>query len=392
MSATSLSDHIPDLNLITYYAEKRQSFFSRISPWTKFALLILIVLLVTLTRDILILGVLYCIVLGAYAGARLPVRKLFAWYTLPVIFVLSLAGIMAWTEPGNAVISFSVAGMPFVLTDNGIMLLVILLLKALIVVTYSLFFLMTTRYQHFSAMIYRIFPYPIDQIFLMAYRFLFLTLAMTSSILKAVRSRGGGLIHSLRVQGRLFAEIFALVFIRSFERSERVHKAMISRGFSESYSTAVEVPALRLSEYLLVGIRYCSCPRCGVHDIVSGRVKKTMTIIRHNPAGDLHCPHIDKTRELIHVDCASHVYPDGSVGIHDMCFYVQKNEIVALCGPNGSGKSTLIEHLNGLLMPSRGNIAVNGKSITMGEHTDLWREVGVVFQRSDDQLFAPTGT
>jgi cobalt/nickel transport system ATP-binding protein len=115
-----------------------------------------------------------------------------------------------------------------------------------------------------------------------------------------------------------------------------------------------------------------------------------MTIIRHSPAGDLHCPHIDKTRELIHVDCASHVYPDGSVGIHDMCFYVQKNEIVALCGPNGSGKSTLIEHLNGLLMPSRGNIAVNGKSITMGEHTDLWREVGVVFQRSDDQLFAPT--
>jgi cobalt/nickel transport system ATP-binding protein len=73
-----------------------------------------------------------------------------------------------------------------------------------------------------------------------------------------------------------------------------------------------------------------------------------------------------------------------------MCFCVQKNEIVALCGPNGSGKSTLIEHLNGLLMPSQGNIAVNGRSITMGEHTDLWREVGLVFQRSDDQLFAPT--
>jgi cobalt/nickel transport system ATP-binding protein len=73
-----------------------------------------------------------------------------------------------------------------------------------------------------------------------------------------------------------------------------------------------------------------------------------------------------------------------------MCFYVQKNEIVALCGPNGSGKSTLIEHLHGLLTPSEGNIAVNGRSITSGELTDLWREVGVVFQQSDDQLFAPT--
>jgi cobalt/nickel transport system ATP-binding protein len=115
-----------------------------------------------------------------------------------------------------------------------------------------------------------------------------------------------------------------------------------------------------------------------------------MTIIRHNPTDIPHCTHNNKERELIHVDCASHIYPDGSVGIHDMCFYVQKNEIVALCGPNGSGKSTLIEHLNGLLTPSEGNIAVNGRSITTEEHTDLWREVGVVFQRSDDQLFAPT--
>lgn len=103
-----------------------------------------------------------------------------------------------------------------------------------------------------------------------------------------------------------------------------------------------------------------------------------------------HCQHVDPERELIHVDCASHVYPDGSVGIHDMCFYVQKNEIVAICGPNGSGKSTLIEHLNGLLTPSRGKITVKGRAITEGEQTDLWKEVGLVFQQSDDQLFAPT--
>jgi cobalt/nickel transport system ATP-binding protein len=115
-----------------------------------------------------------------------------------------------------------------------------------------------------------------------------------------------------------------------------------------------------------------------------------MTIIRTDPLSSPHCPHIDKDRELIHVDCASHVYPDGSVGIHEMCFYVQKDEIVALCGPNGSGKSTLIEHLNGLLTPSKGHIEVNGRLITSGDQTDLWREVGVVFQQSDDQLFAPT--
>jgi cobalt/nickel transport system ATP-binding protein len=114
-----------------------------------------------------------------------------------------------------------------------------------------------------------------------------------------------------------------------------------------------------------------------------------LTLIRRDPHA-LHCPPIDKQRELIHVDCASHTYPDGSVGIHDMCFYVLRNEIVALCGPNGSGKSTLLEHLNGLLTPSQGDVWVNGMSITHGERSDLWKDVGVVFQRSDDQLFAPT--
>ena len=114
-----------------------------------------------------------------------------------------------------------------------------------------------------------------------------------------------------------------------------------------------------------------------------------MTIIYRDPNAP-HCPAYDKERELIHVDCASHCYPDGSVGIHDMCFSVKKDEIVALCGPNGSGKSTLIEHLNGLLTPSKGAIWVNGRLISDGEKTDLWKEVGVVFQRSDDQLFAPT--
>lgn len=92
---------------------------------------------------------------------------------------------------------------------------------------------------------------------------------------------------------------------------------------------------------------------------------------------------------LIHVDCASHRYPDGSMGIHEMCFHVGPREIVAICGANGSGKSTLLEHLNGLLMPTSGNVYVMGKPCLENRH-DIWREVGLVFQRPEDQLFAPT--
>ncbi|HMK48398.1 MAG TPA: ATP-binding cassette domain-containing protein, partial [Methanocella sp.] len=93
--------------------------------------------------------------------------------------------------------------------------------------------------------------------------------------------------------------------------------------------------------------------------------------------------------QIIHVDCASHRYPDGSMGIHDMCFYVAPREIVAICGANGSGKSTLLEHLNGLLVPTSGHVYVMGRRCD-DMKGEIWKEVGLVFQRPEDQLFAPT--
>ena len=111
-------------------------------------------------------------------------------------------------------------------------------------------------------------------------------------------------------------------------------------------------------------------------------MKKHIDLVQNHDSPEPH--------ELIHIDCASHVYPDGSIGIHELCFKVKENEIVALCGANGSGKSTLLEHLNGLLLPSKGNVYVMGEKIDTTTKKDLWKNVGIVFQKSDDQLFAPT--
>ena len=59
-------------------------------------------------------------------------------------------------------------------------------------------------------------------------------------------------MHSLQMQGRLFAGVFALVFIRSFEKGERVHKAMTARGFTGSYPLSGEVPRPALAECCLL--------------------------------------------------------------------------------------------------------------------------------------------
>jgi cobalt/nickel transport system ATP-binding protein len=98
----------------------------------------------------------------------------------------------------------------------------------------------------------------------------------------------------------------------------------------------------------------------------------------------------DVGNAIIHVDCVTHRYPDGTEGIHNMCFSVYPEEIVALCGPNGAGKSTLLEHLNGLMIPDVGRIRVLGKDVDKNSISSVRKLVGLVFQDADAQLFSPT--
>ena len=246
---SELSPHIPDLDLITFYSEKGASLFSRISPWTKALMLVFIIIFVSIVKSLILAVCLYLIVLAIYGSSGLPIKKLFQWYTMPLIFVLSLVLILMWNEPGNPIFSLSVPYFSLTLTDNGLLLLLTLLFKSLATVTYSLFFLMTTRYDYFSAMIYRVFPYPIDQIFLMSYRFIFITLKMVESMIKALRSRGGGVLKSARRQSKMFAEVFALTMIRSYDRADRVNKAMEARGFNGRYMAATRIPGIGSGEY-----------------------------------------------------------------------------------------------------------------------------------------------
>ncbi|HEX9907032.1 MAG TPA: ATP-binding cassette domain-containing protein [Thermoplasmata archaeon] len=108
-------------------------------------------------------------------------------------------------------------------------------------------------------------------------------------------------------------------------------------------------------------------------------------------ASDLACEKCsDAADAIVHVDCVTHRYPDGTKGIHNMCFKVYPKEIVALCGSNGSGKSTLIEHLNGLMLPDIGRVRIFDKDIDKRNVDSIRRVVGLAFQNADSQLFSPT--
>ena len=94
--------------------------------------------------------------------------------------------------------------------------------------------------------------------------------------------------------------------------------------------------------------------------------------------------------ELINVSGVSYVYSDGNSALNNVNITINKGERVAILGPNGAGKSTLFQLFNGLLQPTSGTVTVEGLQVCKKNLPEIRRNVGMVFQDSDDQLFNST--
>ncbi len=99
---------------------------------------------------------------------------------------------------------------------------------------------------------------------------------------------------------------------------------------------------------------------------------------------------------ILQVKNLNHIYSAGTPFEHkaleDVSFSVERGEFIGIIGHTGSGKSTLMQHLNGLLKPTSGDILLDGKDI-WSDKTSIRQarfRVGLVFQYPEYQLFEET--
>lgn len=98
---------------------------------------------------------------------------------------------------------------------------------------------------------------------------------------------------------------------------------------------------------------------------------------------------------LIEIQDLNFTYQPGSPyqrdALKNITFSLNTGEFLGIVGANGSGKSTLVQHLNGLLWPTRGKVIVCGVDTTNKELRDqLWKQAGLVFQHPEQQIFEAT--
>ena len=87
------------------------------------------------------------------------------------------------------------------------------------------------------------------------------------------------------------------------------------------------------------------------------------------------------------------IYGEGTAfeqyALKDVSFKIRRGEFVGIIGHTGSGKSTLIQHLNGLIKATSGELYFNGENIYTAKYDMklLRQKVGLVFQYPEHQLF-----
>ena len=96
--------------------------------------------------------------------------------------------------------------------------------------------------------------------------------------------------------------------------------------------------------------------------------------------------------EILQFDSLTFSYPGRPTSLDSLSFTIERGIKVAVVGPNGAGKTTLLLMCNGTLIPDSGSVLLNGEPVSYDKAglRNLRTKVGLVFQNSDSQVFAPS--
>jgi len=220
------------------YHEK-QSFLHRLDPRVKtLATILFIVSNVALPDGAWIAFALsWLFLIAVSALSKLGLGYTFKRSLIALPFAL-IAVTVLFSIPGNPVASFQIAKWNFVITDAGLLRFESILIRSWLSVQMAILLVAVTRFpdlihglEHLRV------PPIITTIIAFLYRYLFVLTDEVFRLLKARESRsaavaghrsGGGVLWRARIAGNMTGQLF----LRSYERSDRIYNAMISRGYA----------------------------------------------------------------------------------------------------------------------------------------------------------------
>lgn len=212
-----------------------ESSWQRWDPRIKIASVGIYIFVVALLNSIPLAITAFVISMVMLSRAQLPYEFVKGGVTFVSIFLLPLIFIMPLTYPGEA--AFHLLGIPF--AWEGLRLSVIIVIKALAIVITAYAIFGSSRFDVSMIALQRLkCPKIIVQMLLFTYRYIFVLISEMRRMDTAMSARGFVKkfdMNTLKTMGNFVGTLL----VRSFERTERIYKAMLSKGYQGEFHTMV---------------------------------------------------------------------------------------------------------------------------------------------------------
>lgn len=209
------------------------SFLHRLDARTKFIFTFLFILLLALTPagNWHIYIVFFAVIAGLTLAAQLPVGYVFKRSLAVMPFVLMIAIFIPFFDTGEIAGSYNIWLWKVNVTYSGIYVLLNILAKAWLSILSLIWLTSTTKLTHLLYALERLhFPHVMVMILSFMYRYIFVIVDEIMRMKQARDSRNFGSRRLLQL--RTIGNMIGTLFVRSYERSERVYVAMMARGFN----------------------------------------------------------------------------------------------------------------------------------------------------------------
>jgi cobalt/nickel transport system permease protein len=223
-----------------------------INPLAKLVTIVFMIVSSLLISSLSLLALLCFIPFALAALSKIPMKNFFLRIFWIPVFAAVISIPVLFLTPGHAVLSANFGSWAMIVTSQGLERFLVFSVRVLFCVASLSLLILSTGFDKLMKLLSSLrVPAVVVQMFGLTYRYFFVSVHEVQSVLLAKEARTYVTRRTINFSVlKDLGSILAALFIRTFERSERVYMAMKSRGFEIEKSDKVAMPSLRLRDFV----------------------------------------------------------------------------------------------------------------------------------------------
>ncbi|OUJ18273.1 Energy-coupling factor transporter transmembrane protein EcfT [Methanonatronarchaeum thermophilum] len=211
------------------------TFLHNFNPKTKIISTLILITSIVLLQNLIALTIALTLIIGIITLSKLPIKKLIKRLKWIFLFAAAIFLFVPFFTAGDPVFTI----LFLTATYEGLTMASIISLKMISIMTLSLTIIMTTKIEEILRALNELgIPQTFIEIFFLTYKYIFVIYEETEKSMMSAKARGykpKAKPSKLKILGN----IIGMIFVRSYDRSQRVHKAMMARGYRGTMTTTI---------------------------------------------------------------------------------------------------------------------------------------------------------